>query len=58
MAWKRLKMKSFTATPLMKKLMFVAVLLVGAVLWKLGLNYLEQPGEDPYEIEKIEVKPI
>jgi hypothetical protein len=51
-------MKSFTATPLMKKLMFVAVLLVGAVIWKLGLNYLEQPGEDPYEIEKIEVKPI
>jgi hypothetical protein len=45
-------------TPRARTLIFVAVLLVGAVIWKLGVNYLEQPAEDPYEIQKMEVQPL
>lgn len=52
------KMKAFAKTSLRKKLVFVAVLLAGVVIWKIGAIYLAQPEEAPYEIEKTVIEPI
>lgn len=47
-------------TPLMQKVIFVAVLIIGAIIWKLGADFFQKPSDDtpPYEVEQMQIKPL
>ncbi|WP_156898187.1 hypothetical protein [Methylocapsa acidiphila] len=46
---------------LKQKVIFFAVLIIGAIIWKFGSVYFvkSEPEDDsPYEVEQMDVKPI
>lgn len=56
-------MATSVKTPLMQKIIFVAVLIIGAIIWKFGADYFvkskpDADAEQPYEVEEMHVKPL
>jgi len=47
-------------TPQKQTIIFFAVLIIGAIIWKFGSDYFvkSQPEEEPYEVEQMEIKPV
>jgi hypothetical protein len=47
-------------TPLMQKVIFFAVLIIGAIVWKFGADYFVKstPESEPYEVEQLQIKPL
>lgn len=45
-------------TPLMNKILFVTVLILGVIIWRLGVNYLEEPEAPTSEVQQFQIKPL
>jgi hypothetical protein len=48
-------------TPLMSKVLFLAILVAGVIIWRLGASYLETSSsteEEPSQVERFEIKPL
>lgn len=58
---KWLKMRFSLKTPLMSKVLFLAILVAGVIIWRLGASYLETSSsteEEPSQVERFEIKPL
>ncbi len=54
-------MSASAKTSLKQKIIFFAVLIIGALMWKFGSVYFvksEPESDSPYEVEQMEVKPL